>query len=214
MTPAYQIDEQKLEKYFQKTINVIHDLIEVSEFKQKIRPTLVDLNYIKSLRESNLTEEQKTIGTIEALRHICTFYRKNPIYKSIAEKVRELIRKWEEDEIDIAKLGVEVEKILEYVMEKEKEKESTELNEIEFGTKLVLEKCEKVKKEDVEKIAKQIFEKIQNNLFLDWNKNPAITREVSRKIREYLAEIRQNYNLTYEEFDKLHQEIFDYIATL
>ena len=209
-----EIDEQKLEKYFQKTINLIHELTEVSKFRQKIKPTIVDLNYIKSLRESNLTEEQKTIGIVYALRHICILNQKNPIYKSIAEKVRELIKKWEEDEIDIATLGVEVEEILEYITKKEKERRATELNEIEFGTKLILEKYEKVKREDVEKIAKQIFDKIQNSLFPDWNKNPAIVREVSRKTREYLAEMRQNYNLSYEEFDKLHQEIFDFIINL
>jgi effector-binding domain-containing protein len=33
------------------------------------------------------------------------------------------------------------------------------------------------------------------------------------KIREYLAEIRTKYNLTYEEFDKLYQEVFDFIST-
>ena len=208
------VDEIKLEKYFQKTIEVIHDLTEVSEFRQKIKPTIIDLNYIKSLKESNLTEEQKTIGIVYALKYICYLNLKNPIYKSIAEKVKELIREWEEGKIDIEGLGVEVDKILNYINEKEKEKEITKLNEFEFGVKLVVEKYEKIKKEDTEKISKEIFNKIQENLFPDWNKNPAIVKEISRKIREYLTEVKQHYNLSYDEFNKLHQEIFEFVLNL
>jgi ribosomal protein S17E len=88
------------------------------------------------------------------------------------------------------------------------------LNEIEFGIKLALENNKKINKENVEKVAKQIYERIKNNLFPDWNKNPAISKEVSRRIREYLTEIRQIYGLSYEEFNKLHQEIFDFIVNL
>jgi len=208
------IDEIKLEKYFQKTIEIIHALTEVSDFKQKIKPTIVDLNYIKALKESNLTEEQKIIGTVNALRYICSLNQKNPIYKSIAERVKELIKKWEENEIDVFTLGVGVDEILNYIQIKEKEKETTKLNEVEFGIKLILENCQKIKKEDVEKITKEIFEKIQQNLFPDWSKNPAISKEISRKIREYLAEVKQHYNLNYDEFDKLHQEIFEFILNL
>jgi len=208
-------DEVKIANYFQKTINLIHELTEVSEFKKKAGPMVIDLNYIKSLKESvELTENQKTIGSIYALRHICVLNQKNPIYKSIAERVKELIKKWEENKIDIVALGGEVEDILNYIQEKERERETMGLGETEFKIKLVLEKNEKIKKEDIEKIAREIYKKIEKQLFPDWNKNPAISKEVSRKIREYLTEIRQIYGLNYEEFNKLHQEIFDFIVNL
>jgi predicted MPP superfamily phosphohydrolase len=148
------------------------------------------------------------------LRYICTLNQKNPVYKSITERVKELIKKWEENEIDIIALGGEIKDILDYIDEKEREKKTTNLNEIEFGIKLILENNEKIKKEDVEKIVRQIFGKIKNSLFPEWNKNPAISKEVSKRIREYLTEARQNYNLSYDEFDKLHQEIFDFIVNL
>ena len=205
-----EIDESKLEKYFQRTINLIHDLIEVLEIRKRT-PALLDLNYIKSLKEANLTKEQKTIGIIYALRYICIINRRNPIYKSIAEKVKELIKRWQEDQISIDELDFEVNQLLDYLDEKEEEKQKTSLNEIEFGIKLILEKNEKIKKEEVEKIAKEIYEKIKSNLFKDWSKNPVMLKEISRKIREYLAGKRKDYDLNYEEFDKLHKEIFEFL---
>jgi len=204
------IDEIKLEKYFQKTMEIIHDSIEILEIKQKISPTLIDLNYIKNLKESNLTEKQKTIGTLYALKYICSINQKNPIYKSIFEKVKELIEKWQEEEINIDELKIEVDEILNYIDEKEEEKKKKKLNEIEFGIKLLLENNEKIKR-DSEKIAKQIFELIKSNIFKDWSKNPAVLKDVQRKTREYLSGIRNIYNLSYEEFDKIHQEIFEFL---
>ena len=212
--PIIEISEDNLEKYFKKTINLIHQLTEVSDFIQRNKPTIIDLNHIKLLKKSDLTEEQKTIGTLNALNYICVINQKNPIYKSISDKVKNLIKKWQNDEIDISTLGIEVDSILEYIDNKEKEKEETHLNEREFGIKLILENNNKINKEDTERIAKQINSEIQNNLIPEWSKNPAISKEVSKKIREYLAQIKQDYNLSYEEFDKLYQDIFDYLTNL
>jgi type I restriction enzyme R subunit len=206
-------EKEKIEKFFDKTIEIIHELIEVKGIIPKIKPSVIDLNYIRSLQYSDLTEEEKTIGTLYALRHICVLGSKNPVYKSIAERVKELIEKWQKDEIDYSSLGIEIEKILAYIEEKEREKEKTKLNELEFGIKLILENCEKIKKEESENIAKEIYKKIEPLLSSGWSKNPALLREVSGKIRGYLAEIRTKYNLTYEEFDKLFQEVFDFVST-
>jgi type I restriction enzyme R subunit len=206
-------EKEKVEKFFDKTIKIIHELIEVKGIIPKIKPSVIDLNYIRSLRYSDLTEEEKTIGMLYALKHICVLSSKNPVYKSIAERVKELIEKWQKDEIDYISLGIEIEKILNYIEEKEREKEKTKLNELEFGIKLTLENFEKIRKEDSESIAKEIYKKIEPLLSSGWNKNPALLKEVSKKIREYLAEIKIKYNLAYEEFDKLFQEVFDFVST-
>jgi type I restriction enzyme R subunit len=205
--------EERIKRFFDKTIKIIQELIEVKEIIPRIKPMVVNLNYIRSLKSSNLTEKEKTVGILYALEYICTLSPKNPIYKSIAEKVKELIRKWQEDEIDYTTLGIEVEEILNYIEEKEKEKEKTKLNEVEFGIKLALENNKKIEVNECEKIAKELYSIIKTSIFVGWNKNPAISKEISRKIRERLIEIRSKYNLSYEEFDKLHKEIFDFIST-
>jgi type I restriction enzyme R subunit len=206
-------EKEKVEKFFDKTIKIIHELIEVKGIIPKIKPSVIDLNYIRSLKYSDLAEEEKTIGTLYALKHICVLSSKNPVYKSIAERVKELIEKWQKDEIDYISLGIEIDKILTYIEEKEREKEKTKLNELEFGINLILENFEKIRKEESESIAKEIYKKIESFLSLGWNKNPALLREVSRRIREYLAKMKTKYNLTYEEFDKLFQEVFDFVST-
>lgn len=207
------VDEEKVEEFFTRTVELIHELTEIKGLR-RLNPRVVDLNYIKSIQESEeLTDEEKTVGTLTALHHIIyTIGDKNPVYKGIAERVKELFEEWQKNEIDIVSLGVELQEILDYINEKEEERNKTDLNEHEFGIKVILEN--KIKGSDDEKIkteAKNIFFLIKDDLYYEWNKNPAKVREVSKKIRDYLIDIRPIYNLSYEDFDNLHREIFEYI---
>ncbi|GIW66998.1 MAG: type I restriction endonuclease [Candidatus Parcubacteria bacterium] len=203
---------ENLDKFFEGTLKLIHELTEVRGL-MKLNPRVVDLNYVKTIQESEeLTEEEKTVGTLTALHHIVyTIGDRNPIYKSIAERVIELFEKWQKNEIDISTLGVELQDILDYINAKEEERKQTELNEYEFGIKVILENKLKNNEEKLKEEAKNIFGLIKNELYPEWNRNPAKVREVSRKIREYLSDIRGVYGLNYEEFNNLHKEIFEYI---
>lgn len=206
-------DEEKVEKFFNKTLELIYELTEVKGVR-RLNPKVVDLEYIRAIRNSEeLTEEEKTIGTLTTLYRITyTIGDKNPIYKSIAERVKKLFEEWQKGSIEIALLGIELQKILDYIEAKEEERKKSSLNEYEFGIKVILEeKIQNVAEFEIEKEARAIFKKIEGDLFSGWSKNPAKAREVSRKIREYLVDLRPRLNLSYEEFDTLHKEIFDYL---
>lgn len=206
------IDENKVEKLFKKTVELVHELTEVKGLKKLIRPSIIDINYIKKLKSSDLTEEEKIIGTLSALHHIIyTIGSKNPIYKTIADRVRELFEKWQKDEMEIKEIALALDEILEYIEKKEEERKETGLNEKEFGIKVILENKIKEEREFLENIAKEIYSKISPHLYPDWNKNPAKVSDVSRIVREYLIDLRGKYRLSYEDFDRLHKEIFDYI---
>jgi len=204
------IDETKLEKYFQRTIGLIHELIEPAGLK-RVEPKAIDLDYIKQIKGSDLTPTQKYIGILTALKHICILREKNPIYKSIADRVRELVEKWQEGE-DILELAQSIEEVLNYINEKEEEKKKTELNDLEFGVKLIFENRLKIKPEEIEDLAKRIYIEIKDSLYPNWDQNPATSKYVERKIREFLTEIKPKYKLTYEDFDKLHGEIYSFVS--
>ena len=208
------IDEIKLEKYFERTMEIIYELTEVSDFIKKAGPEIIDLNYIKTLKDSDLTEMQKTVGIVYNLKNICILKDKNPIYKNIAEKVKELIENWEKNKIDINFLKNELESLLNYIENKENERKEMGLSEHEFGIKLILEKYEKIDKSKEKEIAKEIYNKIKHLLYPEWQKNQLILKKVREEIRNYLAVLKSKYELTYNEFDELHNEIFDHIRTI
>jgi len=205
------IDETKIEKYFEKTLNLIHDLIEVKKLKEIIKPTILNLEYIKKLRSSDLTEEEKAIGTLTALQHICVLNEKNPIYRSVAEKVKQLIKEWQEGKIETMVLAKEAGVLIDYIREKNKERKKDGLNEVEMATKLFLEKYIKEDKKELKNLSKQLYSQIKPLLYPNWNKNPARKKDVERKIREFLVDLKTKYKLNLDTMDKLHQDIFDYV---
>jgi len=206
-----EIDEEKVEKFFNETIKIVHQVIEPTGL-ESLKPKVVDLNYIKKIKDSNLSERQKIVGILNALRYICTLKQKNPIYKSIADRVKKLIEEWQQKGKDILKFAPTVEEILNYINEKEEEKQKTNLTEEEFAIKLVFENVlvekYKLQEKEVLGLTHNLYEKIKNDLYPNWNKNPAISKLVEKKIREFLAEIKPKYNITYEDFENLHKEIF------
>jgi len=205
------LDEAKIEKYFKRTIDLIHELIEPLGLK-RVEPKAIDLSYIENLVNSDLTDSQKYIGILTALQYICILRGKNPIYKNIADIVRELVKKWQDERSNILDLAPSINKIIDYINEKEKEKEKTHLHDLEFGIKLIFENKLNLKMEEAEGLAKGIYKRIKDDLYFGWNKNPAIAKNIEKKIREFLVEIRKPYDIKYDDFDKLHKEIYGFVS--
>jgi len=204
------IDETKLEKYFQRTIGLIHELIEPAGLK-RVEPKAIDLGYIKQIKGSDLTPTQKYIGILTALKHICILREKNPIYKSIADRVRELVEKWQKG-VDILELAQSIEEVLNYINEKEEEKKKTELNDLEFGVKLIFENRLKIKPEEIEDLAKRIYIEIKDSLYPNWNQNPATSKTVAKKLRLFLAGIKPKYKIPNGEYKILYDEIYEFVS--
>jgi type I restriction enzyme R subunit len=204
------IDEVKLERYFRRTIDLIHNLIEPTGLL-KLEPRLIDLEYIKKLKGSaGLTEAQRYVGVLTALKHICILKGRNPIYKSIAQRVRELVERWQGG-VDIMELSGEIDRVLDYINEKEVEREQKKLDDVEFGIKLIFEDSLSFVSGEAERLAKEVYAMVKGNLYSGWNQNPAIKKLVERKVREFLAEIKPKYKISYEQYDKLHKQIFELI---
>ncbi|MCS7249483.1 MAG: HsdR family type I site-specific deoxyribonuclease [candidate division WOR-3 bacterium] len=207
-----QIDESKVEKYYKKTISIIYNLIEIKPLIEITKPAVLDTNYLELIKNSKLNEDEKSIALISNLEYLVIIYGdRNPIYKSIAHKVRELVKLWRERKIDEKVLYKEGVEILNFLKEKEKEKKESGLGDLEYGIFIFLEREMKDGKDKIINIAKDLYTKIKDFLFKDWQKNPTIKKEIEKKIREFLAEKRVEYNWEYERFDKLHKDIFEYL---
>jgi type I restriction enzyme R subunit len=205
-------DEEKVEKMFRKTISIIHELVDVNPLLKIKKPVLINIEYIKKLKQLDLTEEEKAIGTLMALDNLVRVVgEKNPIYRSIADKVKALVKQWQEEDIDISTLGIELDEIVNLIEKKEEELRSTNLSEIEFGFKIIFESWLKYDDKKSVELAKELYSQIKESLYPDWHKNPAKSQEIKRKTREFLVRIRGQFKLSYDDFDKLHQEIFSYL---
>jgi type I site-specific restriction-modification system R (restriction) subunit len=204
------IDERDLEKYFSKTISLIHDLIEPSGLRRE-KPAVIDFETIKALKSSNLTETQKYFGILNNLKYMVVIKSRNPIYKSIAERVKELVVRWQEG-VDISQLRKDIDGVLKFIEDKERERAESKLSDVEFGMKLVLENEGVVESNEAEELARQIYARVRGRLYPGWDQNPAVSKNVERELRMYLAELRPKYKIPYEGFEKLYNRIFEVLT--
>lgn len=206
-----QIDEREFDKYFDKTLKLIHESMEIKEIIDLSQPFIITLEHLKKLRESKLTEIEKTIGILEGLKTMVSIYEnKNPIYKTISEKVKKLVEDWKNRRIDYKTLYEEEIKIFEYLKEKEEEKEKSGLKDIEFGFKILLEKDERLVNIATQ-LAKEIYQGIESLLIDNWQENNAIVAEVKKNIRKILRKIKKEYQMGLEEFDNMVKNLSDFL---
>lgn len=204
------INEGNLEKYFNRTISLIHDLIEPSGLRRE-KPAVIDFETIKALKSSNLAETQKYVGILNNLKYMVVIKSRNPIYKSIAERVKELVERWQAG-VDISQLRKDIDGVLKFIEDKERERGESKLSDVEFGMKLVLENEGVVESNEAEELARQIYARVRGRLYPGWDQNPAVSKNVERDLRMYLAELRPKYKIPYEGFEKLYNRIFEVLT--
>lgn len=203
-----------IEIYLERTKKLLQELIEFKDLEEITSPLLIDLNYIKQLKEKNLNEKEKAIAILNALdKLVITLGPKNPIYRLIRERVEKLIKEWRERKIDYRRLIEEENMILGWLEEMEKEKKQLNFDDAKYGIFLVLKgKLEDLGQEGILNIEKRIFSVIESLIATKgWQDNRALRQMVERSLREVLIELRSEYKWSYDDFAKLYEEVLGVI---
>lgn len=207
-------DKEIIERFFRKTLRVIHQNTEIEKIERIIPPVILDINYLSKIQKSNLTQEEKAVNILFALQKLVLVeQRRNPVYRSVLEQLNELIRKWKEKKIDYRQLLEEEGVLVKEIKDNEKKREELNLTRFDYGILLTLYQnlTREKNKERLKKIVEEIKNLIRNDLIENWQENLILRQNIERKTREYLLEIKQRYGLSYEEFDLLHKKLVKFI---
>jgi type I restriction enzyme R subunit len=138
--------------------------------------------------------------------------RQNPIYKTIADQLEELVRRWKEREIEYKELFNEESKIIGFIEEKEQEREKLKFSQFEFGIFSILEiHLKEEKKSKLGEFVGEIVNMIKEDLIENWRENPTLRQNIERKLRDFALDLKKDYKLTYDEFDIFHKELASFI---
>ncbi|MCL4417243.1 MAG: DUF3387 domain-containing protein [Actinobacteria bacterium] len=210
---AGEPEKELIEKYFRKTLEIIHKETEIQRIEKLLPKISLDADYLSKIKESVLTTEEKAVNILFALEKLVLVHQgKNPVYKTILEQLKELIRKWKEREIEYRELFKEENRLISFVEEKEKERKDLNFNPFEFGIFTILNRRLKDKNIDhLRGFVKEIIKTIQEDLIENWYENPTLRQNVERKLRNFALVIKKAYKLTYDEFDSFHKELVSFI---
>ena len=206
--------EKKFDKFFRKTLRIIHQNTEIQKIEKTIPAVVLDIKYLSKIQKSALTQEEKAVNILFALEKLVLVeQRRNPIYRSIMDQLNELIKRWKEREIDYKTLLENEESFIRVIKNHEKNRRELNLDRFDYGILLVLQRDlrNKASRKEIKKIVQETESLIKEDLIENWQENPTLKQDIERKLREYLLKVKQDYGLSYEEFDSLHQKLMRFI---
>lgn len=202
------IMDEKVRKYFQKTIKFIHKTTEFEKFQDELPIIEFDSNYLQNLEDKVKTKEEKAANIVFALNKLVLVKKqRDPVFESVVDKVERVLELWKnrsKDYEQINKLGTA---IINQIFTGSKKKEKLGLSDMEFSILNVLEEkfgAEDEFKDDV----KEISSILNNDLFDGWIEQRSVHRKIEGRVRRFLRKkYFQKYDMNLDDFEELYQQI-------
>ncbi len=210
---ASEIEKEKIEKYFKKTVEIIHQEIEIQNIDKSLPQVALNIDYLTKIQKSSLSLEEKAVNILFKLEKLVLVdQNRNPIYKTIADQLEELIKRWKEREIEYKELFNEENKIIDFIEEKEQEREKLKFSPFEFGIFSILDvHLKEENKNKLREFVGEIVNMIKEDLIENWQENSTLRQNIERKLRSFALKLKKDYKLTYDEFDTFHKELVSFI---
>ena len=194
-----------IENYFKRTLDQVYKNIEIGEFI-KTPEIYFDNKKLEQLHKIIQDEELEAANIIFALRNYILVEKSgNPIYVDLIERIKELIRRWQEEKENYAEIIKQGKLIFEEKNEIEKEQKELNLPDDEFAMYRTLIKAG-LNKEQALKSIRDLKNVIDNYLLENIDKLE-VQREISKIIRRYLRQ--QNYGLRPSQLDDINKYLID-----
>jgi len=206
-------ERELIKKYFKKTISAIHDSIEIKKIEE-LPDFSLDISYFDKIKESVINKRDKAINILFALeKFVLVEQRKNPVYKSLSERVEELIKEWRERKIAEDVLLEKEDEILKEIKKYYEEKKLFGLDNFSFALFSVLKKELGISSQESYELASGLIRVLKNYLLENWLENPVLMKNVEQKTREFLLDVKIRFNLSYEKFNQIYNVLIDVIKS-
>ncbi len=160
--------EGYVQKYFAKTVRVVHEATAIYGLEKDLPPVEFDDKYFTRLEEEAMNTEEKAANIVFTLNRLVLVEKNtNPVYESVAEKVERLVNLWKEKTKDygrIYKEGLEVRNRIDQLTYRQK---MLQFSEFEYALLLVLERRAGENKGLVKEV-KELSELLKKDTFTGW----------------------------------------------
>jgi type I restriction enzyme R subunit len=199
--------EEYVQKYYNKTIQFVHQSTEVSTIAQGLPSVVFDEDYLESLERSLDSKREKAANILFTLNKLVLVDRyRNPVYESLVERVQRLLELWKERTKDYERIYTDGVKTIEEIHALTERKKKLQLSDLEYAIILELEK--RISDGDaLVNMAKGLYGKLDKYLFNGWTNQITAQKEMEREIRKFVREIKGKHGLSFSEMNSLHEKI-------
>jgi uncharacterized protein YoxC len=202
--------EEYIKNYFPRTLEIIHQAIDIGRIKQLFLEITLDDNYLEKLKQTYPDLEERVYNMIFDLRKFIYVEKsRTPYLETIGERVNKILRELQEKKAKIEEAHNQLTHIVNEVVEINKRRK--ELTDRELSIILPIEKYIGRPPRLIDSI-KALIAELENEglLFQGWNQKKEVTKKVGLKIRSFLRKLK----LTFEEREQLFNEIMKNLTQL
>jgi type I restriction enzyme R subunit len=205
--PPDPTTEKYVNTYFTKTLKFVYTTTKLEDIQKQLPIITFDENYLKNLEEKVKTKEEKAANIVFTLnRFVLVEKEKNPIYESLAQRVKRLLELWKERTKDYEKIYNEGMQILHELNKLTDRQKQLSFSNLQYGILLTLEEKFGTNPALIQD-TKNLSNMIKPIMFKDWQTQLTARKNIEREIRKYLRKYIKQYNLTLPQFEELHQKI-------
>lgn len=207
--------QEQLEKYFKKTLKLIHQESRVEELVFSKVEKVIDENYMKEIAGSEENENEKASNLIFTLnKFVLVDKHKNPIYESLIEKVESLVKRWRErikKGESVAEEYNEAKQISGEIVTIQENQKRLQLTDEQMSVWLTIKTGLNIEMdEDLLESLKNLFEQLKPVMIPGWSRNTELKKEIETKIRQFLfLKVKVKYPITLEKINEIHSGISD-----
>jgi len=184
-----------VQKYFNKTIKIIHKITELEGIKESLPIIEFDENYLTELDKKVKSKQERAANIVFTLnRFVLVDKYKNPVYESLSDKVKRLLDAWKEKTKDFEKIyneGVKITKEINSLWNRQKK---LNFSDMEYSLLLDLEKIFG-KDERLVNDIKELSRLLKEHIFYGWINQPTARKNIEKIVRKFLI---QNYIKRYD----------------
>jgi type I restriction enzyme R subunit len=207
VNPPDPTEAKYAQTYFNKTLNFVHKTTELEEIQKQMPIITFDENYLHNLEEKLKSKEEKAANIVFTLnRFILVEKERSPIYESLAERVKKLLKLWKERMENCDLILAEGTKIIEELNKLADRQKQLGFSTLQYGILLTLE--EKFgTDQNLTQDVKQLTNTIKPFMFKNWQTQLTARKNIEREIRKYLRKYIKQHKLTFPQLEELHQKI-------
>ncbi len=199
-----------VQKYFDKTIKVIHKITELEGIKESLPIIEFDEDYLNELDEKVKSKQEKAANIVFTLnRFVLVDKYKNPVYESLSEKVERLLKVWKEKTKDFEKIYSEGVKITKEINSLWSRQKKLNFSDMEYSLLLDLEKIFG-KDEKLIKDIKELSKLLQEHIFPGWINQPTARKNVERIVRKFMRQrYIKRYDIKLDDLEKPYGKVME-----
>lgn len=197
-------------RFLSKSLRFIHRSTQIQEIKDDLPVLEFNNDYLDGIKKAKMSAGEKAANMVFTLERLVLVDQvKDPIYKSLQDRVEKLVEEWRHKADNYENVYQESLDIFETISAEQKKREELGLSLLEYSMFTELGQWVKDQNQLVS-LSKELIGNIKQYMLPEWQEQPALRKKVEEELRTFLRrKLKADLDVSIEELDKAYGLILD-----